>query len=139
MKQKTDIYHVKADIDHERNGKISSKLKKIGGKVAGTLAFAYAMMSMQAVNVLAKNSAPNASAGNASNIGDGIGALGDLATTIVVAIGVIVAVFGGLQLGLGFAQDNPDAQSRGVKFLIGGVIGASVTAIVKLVSTGSGF
>lgn len=136
MKQKTDIYHVEADINHKRNGKISSKLKKIGSKIAGTLTLAMATLSFHATRVLA--AAPPAKGAAQSNdaktLVSGIDNLAGLATTIVVAIGVVVAVFGGLQLGLGFAQDNPDAQSRGVKFLVGGIIGASVVAIIKYVT-----
>ncbi len=48
--------------------------------------------------------------------------------SFVKKIGIGFALFGGVTLGLGFAQDNPDDQSRGVKFLIGGIIIVSVGA-----------
>lgn len=57
-----------------------------------------------------------------------------LAATIAQVIGAIVAVFGGVSAGLGYAQDNPDGQSRGIKFLIGGAIAFSTTTILKWVA-----
>lgn len=57
-----------------------------------------------------------------------------MATTIAQVIGAIVAVFGGVSAGLGYAQDNPDGQSRGIKFLIGGAIAFSTTTILKWVA-----
>lgn len=57
-----------------------------------------------------------------------------LAATIAQVIGAVVAIFGGVSAGLGYAQDNPDGQSRGLKFLIGGAIAFSVTFILKWIA-----
>ncbi len=73
--------------------------------------------------------------GGASDVGSitaGVSSLEKFVKKIVIGIGIIVALFGGITLGLGFAQDNPDGQSRGVKFLVGGVIIASVGAFITM-------
>lgn len=57
-----------------------------------------------------------------------------LAATIAQVIGAIVAIFGGVSVGLGYAQDNPDGQSRGIKFLIGGAIAFSTMFILKWIA-----
>lgn len=57
-----------------------------------------------------------------------------LAATIAQVIGAVIAIFGGVSAGLGYAQDNPDGQSRGLKFLIGGAIAFSVTFILKWIA-----
>lgn len=71
-------------------------------------------------------------ASDASSITAGVSDLEKFVKKIVIGIGIIVALFGGITLGLGFAQDNPDGQSRGVKFLVGGVIIASVGAFISM-------
>ncbi len=68
------------------------------------------------------------------SITSGVNSLKGFVKTIVVAIGIIIATFGGITLGLGFAQDNPDGQSRGIKFLLGGMVIAAVGAIIALFS-----
>lgn len=55
----------------------------------------------------------------------------DLVLGIVTTIGIIVAIFGAGMTGLGFAQDNPDSQSRGIKTLAGGVIAAGASVLIK--------
>ncbi len=68
------------------------------------------------------------------SITDGMTSLKSFVKTIVIGIGIIIATFGGVTLGLGFAQDNPDGQSRGIKFLLGGLVIAAVGAILALFS-----
>lgn len=68
------------------------------------------------------------------SITSGMNSLKSFVKTIVIAIGIIIATFGGVTLGLGFAQDNPDGQSRGIKFLVGGLVIAAVGAIIALFS-----
>lgn len=57
-----------------------------------------------------------------------------IAATVVQVIGAVVGLFGGGAVGLGYAQDNPDGQSRGLKFLIGGAIAFSTTTILKWIA-----
>ena len=45
-----------------------------------------------------------------------------------------ILIIGGGTAGLGYAQDNPDGQSRGLKFLIGGAIAFSTTTILKWIA-----
>lgn len=127
MKQNKSTFH------KERNWKILSNLKRIGCRIAGAVTFAMTVISFHATKALAISKA-QASVSDADDLTSGFNGLIGLAENIVIGIGVIIALFGGLQLGLGVTQDNADAQSRGVKFLIGGIIGASVTAIIKLVT-----
>lgn len=63
---------------------------------------------------------------------EGINDLKGLATTIVGTLGFIIAIYGGIQFGLGMANDNPDSQSRGLKMLIGGVIIGGATVLVRV-------
>lgn len=48
----------------------------------------------------------------------------------VIALGSLVAVVGGVQLGVGFKDDNADGKTRGFQTLIGGAIIAAVGAII---------
>lgn len=61
----------------------------------------------------------------------GLDDLKGLATSIVGALGFIVGIYGGIQFGLGMANDNADSQSRGIKMLIGGVIICGATVLLK--------
>lgn len=57
----------------------------------------------------------------------------------VIAMGSLVAVVGGIQLGVSFQNENPDGKTRGFQTLIGGAIIAAVGAIVpKAISLGGG-
>lgn len=76
--------------------------------------------------------AAGSGASDVSSITAGVSSLESFVKKIVIGIGFVVALFGGVTLGLGFAQDNPDGQSRGVKFLIGGIIIASVGAFIQM-------
>lgn len=62
-----------------------------------------------------------------------IGQLKQLAENVIIGVGTIVAVIGGGMFGLAFAQDNIDAQSKGIKTLVAGGIMAAVGIIVKVV------
>lgn len=48
----------------------------------------------------------------------------------IIALGSLVAVVGGIQLGVGFKDDNADGKTRGFQTLIGGAIIAAVGAVV---------
>ena len=54
-----------------------------------------------------------------------------LLQTWIPRLGGMVVVVGGIQLGLGFKDDNQDGKTRGMQCMIGGAI---VAAIGKLVS-----
>ena len=56
----------------------------------------------------------------------------------VIALGSLVAVVGGIQLGKGFTRDDADAKASGMMTMIGGVIIAGVGAIIpESISFGS--
>lgn len=76
--------------------------------------------------------AAGSGASDAGSITSGVSSLESFVKKVVIGIGIVIALFGGVTLGLGFAQDNPDGQSRGVKFLIGGIVIASVGAFIKM-------
>lgn len=63
----------------------------------------------------------------------GMNSLKSFIKTIAIGICVIVAVFGGIILVLGFALDNPDCRSKGAKFLIGGLIILSVEVFIWII------
>lgn len=46
-------------------------------------------------------------------------------------LGGLVIVVGGIQLGLGFKDDNQDGKTRGMQCMIGGAIVAAIGALVK--------
>lgn len=48
----------------------------------------------------------------------------------VIALGSLVAIVGGVQLGVGFKDDNADGKTRGFQTLIGGAIIAAVGAVI---------
>ncbi|MBO6309968.1 MAG: hypothetical protein J6N70_14295 [Oribacterium sp.] len=48
----------------------------------------------------------------------------------VIALGSLVAIVGGIQLGVAFKDENPDGKTRGFQTLIGGAIIAAVGALV---------
>ena len=48
----------------------------------------------------------------------------------VTAMGSLVAVVGGIQLGVSFQNENPDGKTRGFQTLIGGAIIAAVGAAI---------
>lgn len=49
----------------------------------------------------------------------------------VVALGTLVAVVGGVQLGKGFTRDDADSKSSGMMTMIGGIIIGAVGGIVS--------
>ena len=61
----------------------------------------------------------------------GLDELKGLATAIVGVLGFVVGIYGGVQFGLGMTNDNPDSQSRGLKMLIGGIIIAGSSVLLK--------
>ena len=64
----------------------------------------------------------------------GVNDIISMVTTIVTAIGIIIALFGGANMGISYTQDNPDGISRGFKFFIGGIICTAVPQIIKWVA-----
>ncbi len=101
-------------------------------KKNGTSLALFCMM----VGLMVASSISSANAINVTKINNtskvtGLDEFPKLAATIAQVIGAVVAIFGGVSAGLGYAQDNPDGQSRGLKFLIGGAIAFSVTFILK--------
>lgn len=106
--------------------------------VLGVWKFGIAMTSDQAEQ-LSKGIAELAAGAVLANIRTFMGdstQLKDVLKTIesvIQVIGAVVAIYGGLSTGLGFAQDNSDGISKGLKLLIGGAIAFSVTTILKWV------
>ncbi len=49
----------------------------------------------------------------------------------VIALGTLVAVVGGIQLGKGFTRDDADSKASGMMTMIGGIIIGAVGTIVK--------
>ena len=80
-----------------------------------------------------------AHAGLSDKLKDGIDDFAKVARYAALGIGGVVAIYGGIQLGLGFTQDNPDGQSKGIKYIVGGVIILAVGIVLTMFgSDGSG-
>ena len=71
-------------------------------------------------------------AGLSDQIKSGVDDFAKVAKYVAYAIGGVVAIYGGVQLGLGFTQDNPDGQSKGIKYIVGGVIILAVGVILTM-------
>lgn len=54
----------------------------------------------------------------------------ELLKTWIPRLGGLVIVVGGIQLGLGFKDDNQDGKTRGMQCMIGGAIVAAIGAMV---------
>lgn len=106
----------------KRNGISLALAFVMAGSMAGL-----STLDVNAINVLKQSNSKITGLDNIPN----------MAATIVQVIGAVVAIFGGAQLGLGFAQDNPDGQSRGLKFFIGGAIAFGTTTLLKWISFSS--
>ena len=109
------------------------KKKEIIGKIFKAMRVT---MSMLVVCMIAATFVYAASPGRNSeldSITGNIGQLKQLAENVIIGVGTIVAVIGGGMFGLAFAQDNIDAQSKGIKTLVAGGIMAAVGIIVKVV------
>lgn len=55
----------------------------------------------------------------------------DLLKTWIPRLGGLVIVVGGIQLGLGFKDDNADQKTRGMQCMIGGAIVAAIGTMVS--------
>lgn len=54
-----------------------------------------------------------------------------LLQTWIPRLGGMIVVVGGIQLGIGFKDDNADGKTRGMQCMIGGAIVAAIGALVK--------
>lgn len=107
-------------------------------EIAGTKAGKLALTAVPMINALAVTaSAEGDASADANNVLSSImGVLGPG----VIALGSLVTVVGGIQLGKGFTRDDADAKSTGMMTMIGGVIIAAVGGIIPddLQITGNG-
>ncbi len=90
-----------------------------------------ALVCLLAVCVIDVTTADAATSIDPDNISTGLTKIKSLATNIVLGVGIIIAIYGGISTGLGFAQDNPDSQSRGIKFVVGGLIMCAISGIIQ--------
>lgn len=75
--------------------------------------------------------AEDGATGTANEIFDKImGALGPG----VIALGTLVAVVGGIQVGKGFTREDADAKATGVMTMVGGIIIGAVGGIVSTIT-----
>lgn len=79
--------------------------------------------------------ASNDATGTANDIFDQImGVLGPG----VIALGTLVAVVGGIQVGKGFTREDADAKASGVMTMVGGIIIGAVGGIVSAIKINIG-
>lgn len=108
-----------------------TRVKEWFKKNGTSLALFCMMVGLMVASSISSADAINVTKINNTSKVTGLDEFPKLAATIAQVIGAVVAIFGGVSAGLGYAQDNPDGQSRGLKFLIGGAIAFSVTFILK--------
>lgn len=56
----------------------------------------------------------------------------------VIALGTLVAVVGGIQLGKGFTRDDADAKASGMMTMVGGIIIGAVGGVVTTININIG-
>lgn len=71
------------------------------------------------------------SGGSSTNPNDFINEIIKLLKEWIPRLGGMVIVVGGIQLGLGFKDDNQDGKTRGMQCMIGGAIVAAIGTMVK--------
>lgn len=85
-------------------------------------------MALSGLSITAYANGGSDASGDANKILDEImGALGPG----VIALGTLVAVVGGIQLGKGFTRDDADSKASGMMTMIGGIIIGAVGGIVQ--------
>lgn len=97
--------------------------KKRMKKVLTVLPIMLIALSLVTVPAFAEGSATDAD----SFINEIVGLL----QTWIPRLGGMIVVVGGIQLGIGFKDDNADGKTRGMQCMIGGAIVAAIGALVK--------
>lgn len=69
--------------------------------------------------------------GSATDADSFINEIVGLLQTWIPRLGGMIVVVGGIQLGIGFKDDNADGKTRGMQCMIGGAIVAAIGALVK--------
>lgn len=98
-------------------------------EIAGTKAGKLALTAVPILNALSVTAhAEGGDSASANSIMESImGILGPG----VIALGTLVTVVGGIQLGKGFTRDDADAKSTGMMTMIGGMIIGGVGGVVQ--------
>ncbi len=98
-------------------------------EIAGTKAGKLALTAVPMINALAVTA--SAEGGEASSSANEVlSSIMGVLKPGVIALGTLVTVIGGIQLGKGFTRDDADAKSTGMMTMIGGVIIAGVGAVI---------
>jgi len=106
---------------------ISVKVANAAGRLIGAKALHKIMTVTTAATVAVTVVTITASA-NADGI---LGGIDGVLATWIPKLGGMVAAVGGLQLAIGFKDDNPDAKVRGMQTMIGGAIIIGVAGFIK--------
>ena len=100
---------------------VGKLMTKRAGKILVTLPLA---LSLMAVTVFADGGTNGGAAGTINTI---IGLL----KTWIPRLGALLVVVGGIQLGIGFKDDDQTGKTRGMQCMIGGAIVAAIGASVS--------
>lgn len=100
---------------------VGKLMTKRTGKILVTLPLA---LSLMAVTVFADGGSNGGAEGTINTI---IGLL----KTWIPRLGALLVVVGGIQLGIGFKDDNQTGKTRGMQCMIGGAIVAAIGASVS--------
>ena len=100
---------------------VGKLMTKRAGKILVTLPLA---LSLMAVTVFADGGTNGGAEGTINTI---IGLL----KTWIPRLGALLVVVGGIQLGIGFKDDDQTGKTRGMQYMIGGAIVAAIGASVS--------
>ena len=129
VSQKKSLYDRATDIGAKALFNATNLVGRAMCTRAGKIALAMPLaMTLATTSVYAS---PTAGGGGDSVDAQGmINAIMGVLQPGVIALGSLVAIVGGIQLGVAFKDENPDGKTRGFQTLIGGAIIAAVGALV---------
>jgi hypothetical protein len=102
------------------------------GRILLTVMFALSVFAMLAIAVAAEEESGGGGGGGGAADADGfINTIIELLKTWIPRLGGMIIVVGGIQLGIGFKDDNADGKTRGMQCMIGGAIVAAIGTAVS--------
>ncbi len=130
VSQKKSLYDRATDIGAKALFNATNLVGRAMCTRAGKIALAMPLaMTLATTSVYASPTA-GGGGGDSVNAQGMIDAIMGVLQPGVIALGSLVAIVGGIQLGVAFKDENPDGKTRGFQTLIGGAIIAAVGALV---------
>ena len=131
VSQKKSLYDRATDIGAKALFNATNLVGRAMCTRAGKIALAMPLaMTLATTSVYASPTAGGGGGGDSVDAQGMINAIMGVLQPGVIALGSLVAIVGGIQLGVAFKDENPDGKTRGFQTLIGGAIIAAVGALV---------